>query len=190
MQSWNTKTDVFWCSWVSKTKWKYSRSMYFVYFIHSVQSMQCRVESFANCRGYLVGLLVTHCWVYTHPAKYLFFLWTLCQTIHRDWCPSFVTYKWKYSFYIMSNLPLMSTFWHVTRLKIPVLSVNNIPSWPYHLSRQCDTFFAKSKSNAHLIFTLTSKPTQPVFSSGCAILPRLFEYKVAQASSEVVTRSR
>ena len=98
MQSWNTKTDVFWCSWVSKTKWEYSRSMYFVYFIHSVQSMQCRVESFANCRGYLVGLLVTHCWVYTHPAKYLFFLWTLCQTIHRDWCPSFVTYKWKYFF--------------------------------------------------------------------------------------------
>ena len=72
MQSWNTKTDVLWCSWVSKTKWKYSRSMNFMYFIYSVQSMRCRVESFANCRGYLVGLLVTHCWVYILPAKYLF----------------------------------------------------------------------------------------------------------------------
>ena len=40
------------------------------------------------------------------------------------------------------------------------------------------------------VFKLTSKAAQEMFSSGCAILPRLTEYKLAQASSEVVTRSR
>ena len=86
--------------------------MYFVYFIYSVHSMQCRVESFANCRGYLVGLLVTHCWVYTHPAKYLFSSGHYAK-LYIEINVHLLSHIYENNFIV----DIMSTFWHEKEFK-------------------------------------------------------------------------